>query len=277
MNGSSYPDAEVRVPERTGLTVTAALCWWDERPEDLVECVRGMANVADRVVALDGAYRRYPDATPQSPPEQAEAIRETAKEVGLECVVLTPDRLWAGQVEKRSYLLAMASVGSDWIVVVDADHVIHADRASVRAELANFSPEVDVITAPYYTPMSERGLGNSAATGWHRRIAGHREDVAFFFRALPGLRVEGFHWFYSGIKNGKRVWVLHNDDGPGLPRYRFRSFYEVEHRTLFRDERHILAGRAFCNDRVMVVDRTGQEDDMPNLPRPVFDYVSVPY
>ena len=48
------------------MIVTAALCWWNELPEDLERCVRGVANVADRVVALDGAYRRYPTGTARS-------------------------------------------------------------------------------------------------------------------------------------------------------------------------------------------------------------------
>src|SRR5512134_3918183 len=100
------------------MIVTAALAWWDERPEDLVDCVKGMANVADRVIALDGAYRRYPAATITSPADQAEAIASTAADVGLDCLILTPDRLWAGQLEKRTYLVQAAAVQSDWIVVV---------------------------------------------------------------------------------------------------------------------------------------------------------------
>ena len=42
------------------MIVTAALCWWNELPEDLDRCIRAAALIADRVVALDGAYRRYP-------------------------------------------------------------------------------------------------------------------------------------------------------------------------------------------------------------------------
>ena len=37
------------------MIVTAALIWYDERSEDLERCVRGMATIADRVIAVDGA------------------------------------------------------------------------------------------------------------------------------------------------------------------------------------------------------------------------------
>ncbi len=150
------------------------------------------------------------------------------------------------------------------------------DRDAVRRELANL--QSDVVAAPYWTPVPKgRSIGAAAATGWHRRVAGNRELMTFLFRALPGIRVEGRHWWYSALKGGRRVWLIHDDFGPGLPPARLAAFYEVEHRTLLRDERHILAGRAFCNDRVKVVELTGQEDDVPGLPPPEFDFAAVPY
>jgi len=260
------------------MIVTAALCWWNERPADLIECVRGMANIADRVVALDGAYRRHPQATVTSPTNQAKAIRRTAAEVGLACLILAPDRLWAGQIEKRTYLLSMAAVASDWIVVVDADHIVHADREAVRAELASLPESVDVITAPYPVPLNEaRPLDDSAPTDWHRRSSGRADRHRLLFRALPGLRVEKRHWHVSGVKDGERVWVIHDDSGPGLPAAELTAHYEVEHRCLFRDQERVLASRAFCNDRTMIVEQTGQEDDLPGLPEPIFDYRTLPF
>lgn len=259
------------------MIITAALCWYDEPPELLERCVRGMANLCDRVVALDGAYRRYPGAQIASPPEQAETIRRTAAEVGLDAVILTPERLWAGQVEKRSYLIAMAAVRSDWIAVVDADHIIHADRDAIRAELAGYPASIDVLAVPYRTPAPSdgRSIAATAATNWHARAPTFTDYLGLTFRALPGLHVEGLHYYYSAWKDGRKVAVL--NDGDCLPRHTTAAFYEVEHVTLQRDERRILAGRAFCNDRVGVVAQTGQEDDVPGLPAPIFDYTSVPY
>lgn len=261
--------------------ITAALVWWDEPVALLEDYVRGVANVADRLVAVDGAYRRYPGGTPRSPAAQARTIRRVCEETNLGCLILIPDRLWAGQVEKRSFCLAAASVGSDWLVIADADHIIHTDRASVQAELGRLSSTVDVISVPFVTPMHPvRSLAKSSATNWHRGIAGRRIALSHIIRALPGLRVEGRHWTYRAIKEGVPVRLsfgMDVQDPAELTIYPLLTPYEVEHRTLLRDNRRLRAGRAFCNDRIIVYERTGQEDDVPGLPSPVFDYTTVPY
>jgi hypothetical protein len=260
--------------------ITCALVWYDERPEDLEACIRGMADIADKVVAVDGAYRRYPDAHIASPPEQADTIRRVAAEVGLECDVVVPDRLWAGQIEKRSFVLQRASVGTDWIAIVDTDWIIHADRATARKELQRCHDRgVDVVTVTMSTPSGDA----APATNWHQRMSGTRTPIQHFFRPLPDLKVETLHWYYSATKNGQKVWMWHGRRRRGaarlpiLPPYPLRARYLIEHVTFQRDQRHILAGRAFCNDREMVLRLTGQEDDVPGLPPPVFDYDTVPY
>ena len=257
------------------MTITAALVWYDEEPKDLAACVAGVATVADRIVAVDGAYRRYPDAHISSPPEQAAIIHDAAAKAGIEAVVYTPNRLWAGQLEKRTFLMQKASIDTDWIAVVDTDWIIRADRDSVHRELAEYGPDIDVVSVPFYTTPGDR-----YATGWHRKQVDVREPMAHLFRPLPGFLVEVHHWWYSAMKGNERVWMWYSDGGQArrsLPHYQIRSFYEIEHQTTARDEKHILAGRAFCNDRVMVFDRTGQEDDVPGLPEPVWDYVTEPY
>jgi hypothetical protein len=255
--------------------ITAAMIWYDERPEDLEACVRGMANIADRVVAVDGAYRRYPNARVTSPPQQAEMIRSTAAELGLECEIHEPTELWAGQVEKRSFTLQRASQDSDWVAVVDSDWIIRTQREAARAEIAEMGSRVDVIAVRMLTPPSDMPF----ATGWHQRQSGTRRRIPHLFRSLPGMRVEKRHWWYSAVKDGQRVWMWNDPmriDRPVLRAYRMvRTRYDIEHRTLLRDEKHILDSRAFLNDREMVVHRTGQEDDLPHLPRPKFDYETV--
>ena len=269
------------------MIVTAGLAWYDE-PTDLLEaCVRGAAEIADRIVAIDGAYRRYPDAQPASPSEQVDTIRRVAAEVGLEADVYIPDQLWAGQVEKRTFLLRRAAEGSDWLALIDADHIIHANREAARKELEEYDPSVVLLTVPFYTPTNPvRSVRKSSASHWHAGLAGKWIDHTHLVRALPGFRVERFHYWYSALYRGKRVWVpfggtpsrkLGARPYPVMPAHPIEAYYEVEHVTLLRDERHILAGRAFCNDRVMVVKQTGQEDDVPGLPPPVFDYETVPY
>lgn len=268
------------------MKLTAALCWYDEKVEDLEACVKGAANVADHFLAVDGAYRRYPNAKPSSPPEQAEAIRAACKSAGMTCEIWTPEDLWAGQVEKRSALLELASARNpNWIALLDADHIIHTDRLWARGTLNTLveNPDIDVLAVSYLTPANDsRPIEQSAATNWHTSLSGTRTYVPHILRVLPKMRVERFHWWYSAEKLGERVWLWGEGDQADGARslqwfYIDPERYTVEHRCLERDERHVLENRAFCNDRVKVVAATGQEDDVPGLPAPEFDYESMPY
>lgn len=274
--GRSYHNVPEPVRTVGTMHVTAALCWWNERPQDLAACIEGAANIADRVVALDGAYVRYPGATVASDPRQAKAIRAACDKAGIECLVVTPDRLWAGQIEKRNHLLALAAVGSEWIVTLDADHIISTDRDAVRAELYNST--ADVVEVPFHTPRdTKRGDVRSAAGQWHLAQADGPQMIPQVWRASLGLHVQTHHWWMTGTKNGQKVWAWAGDHTmQHLPHAAFVTPYTVEHRTLLRTDEQVLASRAFCNDREMVVAHTGQEDDVPTLPRPVFDYVRMP-
>lgn len=259
------------------MIVTAALPWWNELPDDLYRCVRSLENIADRLVALDGAYARYPEATVRSSADECEAIRDAATDAGIEATIIQPDRLWAGQVEKRSYLLAMASIGSHWIATLDADHIIKADREAVRKALRRELS--DVIDVPYVTPIDpDRKMKDAAVGKWHEDQTVGRMMVPHLWRVLPGMKVEKFHWWYSAHKNGYKVWLWGGDgEHPTVQHSTFKRNYEVEHRSLFRTDEQIRLSRAFLNDRQMVVEATGQEDDRPGLPRPQFDYAPVPW
>jgi len=262
--------------------VTAALSWWNERPADLVDCVNGIAQVADRVVAVDGAYFRYPNATARSDGSQVEAIRETALASGLDPLIIQPSRTWAGEIEKRSALFALAAAHSDWVVVVDTDHIISADREGVRKELE--SATVDVFDVPFRTPYTGSAAEKSA-TNWHKEQADNEIRYPLILRALPGLTVVKRHWWYVAYKDGQEVWLSGGDFAPterlqGLTYAEhgiLESRYSVEHRCFLRSEEQMLAARAWYNDRVIVVERTGQEDSVPGLPEPRYDYVTVPY
>jgi hypothetical protein len=237
-----------------------------------------MATVADRVVAVDGAYARYPGATVTSPADQAEAIRVTAQEVGLEAVIYEPQRLWGGQVEKRDYLLRQASVGSDWIAVVDADFLISGQRNRVRRDLVTYGPDVDVVRVVIETPTGH----GEYASHWHRRVEKWRSnELEHFFRVLPEMSVERLHWQYGALKDGEPVWLfgIPDDTRRKLPSVLLRSYrsYLIRHLTLQRSHEQILASRAYLNDREWVVEQSGQEDDQPGLSRPTWDYVSLPF
>lgn len=284
MNGSSYhevpePPAQRRTvtAERVSvdvapvedLTITAALSWWDESADMLQRAVRASAHIADRIVALDGAYRRFPGGTPASPPEQAEAIREAAAAVGLDCLVLAPDRLWSGEEEKRTYLYQLAAIGSDWIAVVDADHIIACEREVTRSTIASRS-DVDVWSVDLYTrPNEARAMGESAAGPWHAQSAGIVIPFAHLLRALPDIRVERFHWWHSALLGTERVWMQYGGNDYAVPDGRrvlphvHLDGYRVDHETLYHDADRVRANRAFYDDRAVIVGRTESEDDWP--------------
>lgn len=262
------------------MIITAALPWYDELPEDLEACIAGVANVADNLIALDGSYRRYPNAKVRSPRAQVDAIYGAARNVGLDCTVVLPDRLWLGQVEKRTELLKLATAESDWICLVDTDHIVSTDRNTTRSIIEQTPSDICVWDAKYITPNNlDKDFKDSAAGKWHIAMTKASVFIPHILRSLPDMRVERFHWWYSAMKGGSRVWVFNPDTRVnrtqkeyGFVTHKRLDNYTVEHRCLFRDQRHVLEGRAFCNDREMVVKLTGQEDDMPGLPRPVFDY-----
>jgi hypothetical protein len=236
----------------------------------------GLSLICDRVVALDGAYRRYPGATVRSDPKQAKAIRQACEHYGLGCLILEPDRLWAGQIEKRNHLLALAAIGSDWIVTVDADQVIYTEREPVRNELRNST--ADVVDVPFHTPKNpKRPMRDSAPGQWHVDQTRQPEMIPQVWRASLGLRIEQRHWWIAATKRGQKVWAWGGPNAePRLPHAAFVTPYRTEHRVLHRTDEQVKASRAFCNDRAEVVVKTGQEDDVPGLTPPVFDYVTVP-
>lgn len=256
------------------MIVTASLIWWNEPPDVLERCVRGIATVADRIVAVDGAYRRYPGATVRSSKEQEETIRDVAAEEGLGAVVIIPTRLWAGQLEKRTFALQVAADGSDWIAQVDADWVASGDREAVRREL--FTTHHQVVNVRFCTPSADTDF----ATNWHKRESGNCVRYPHFFRALKDIRVEERHWWISATYKGKRVWMQHSPRRlkmPLLPQLPLKAPYRIDHLFTERSEEQVLAGRAFCNDRNMVMQLTGQEDHIEGLPDPVWDYATIPY
>ena len=255
------------------MIVTAALAWWRETPEDLAAAVRSWAGIADRVVAFDGSYRRYPGATIRSSDAEVEAIRLAAHESGLQCLIHQPEVLWAGQVEKRSALLQEAAKDSDWIIVVDTDHHVTTDRVAARAALEAMPARVYSVGVDFFTPTNEdRPDEERFATNWHAAADGRTEPMAVIFRALP-WEVRQKHWHYYAKVGDSEI----RRDYGGRPDAMIGVPFVVKHLTQFRTEQQLRDGRAFCNDRVLVVKQTGQEDDVPGLPPPVFDYDTLPY
>lgn len=242
------------------MTVTAMLAWWNEPVELLDACVRSLARIADRVVAVDGGYERWPGATRTSPPDQAAAITTAGKAAGVKVEIYEPEGLWPGQVAKRDYMLRAAAQRSSWVFPVDADWILHGPREAIRHELEETRFNV-VDVAFYTTPNYTRPLEQTAATEWHEGLVGETIRIPILFRALPGMRVERFHWWYSALLNDKRVG-LWGCEGvyPSVPSMPLKAPMLVEHRCLHRPRAKVLQNRRFCTDRVELVAATGQED-----------------
>ena len=264
------------------MRVTAALSWWNEDPAVLEACVRSAAGVADRIIAIDGAYARYPGATITSSAEQAEAIRSA----GLPCEIIVPDRLWRGQCEKRTALMQRAAEGSDWVLVLDADWVLHANGDGVRDELARSVS--DVFEVPFVNPPNPQS--SLAPSRWHQDQLARSESHPVLYRALPGFQVERLHYYVSAMKGAERIWL--QSDGPQdyadpptphsgtsyrtAVRALLTSECWIEHRWAWRSDDAKLREREYENDRWKVFHLTGQEDDQEGLPAPDYDSEEFP-
>lgn len=241
------------------MIVTAMLAWWDEPPDMLATCVESLPVLCDRLVAVDGGYELTPGATAQSPPEQAKAIRAAAKKAGIPLDLYVPETLWEGQVQKRDFLMQQATKEADWVMPVDADYVLHGPRDAIRSELGRV--EADSVQVEFYTSVPE-GLDvkRVAPHAWHSEIAGYSLMTNLLFRALPEMRVEFRHWWYSGLKDGKRVALWGCDEVyPRAATWTLQAPLLVEHRCFFRDRMRLDRNKAFCARRDQQVTREGVE------------------
>jgi hypothetical protein len=249
------------------MIITAALAWFDEAPEDLDKFVRSLDGFVDRLVAVDGGYERYPGAAVRSPRDEEEAIASAAADIGLPVEVHIPDRVWAGQIEKRNHLIDLAGAGSDWIFTLDADHILHGIREEFRHEVEHVRVGCARIDIDFYTTINhERPLAETSSTDWHSDLAGEHRRMGLLMRALDEIRYERFHWWISAMAvptgyTRQRVWVYGGDSSyPQVQGYMLQAPFFIEHRCHFRRDRNIIANRVFCEDRVSIVQATGQED-----------------
>lgn len=244
------------------MTITAALSWFDEDPEMLHDFVLSLDGAVDKLVAVDGAYARYAYAATRSDPEQADALVDACDEINLPLDLYVPERIWQGQIEKRNFLTENALPGSDWIFTLDADCRLRGSASEFRRELEHV--DVHRVNLEERTPADpDRSLDDTSPTPWHRWLADNTIRIGLVLRALPGLRYERFHWWVSGVDNGRRLWVFGGDNDSTYPHgasHDLEAPFWVEHRCHFRTEEEVLARRAFYADRVDLVAATGHED-----------------
>lgn len=178
------------------------LNWFAEDPDWLYKGITSLAKVpVDVVVAADGAYMLYPDGEPSSAPEQRQAISDACGEIGATWDICTPTQLWAGgEVEKRTHLFRMAEQHAtpheDWYLVWDADEVLgRANDIKPRLQATDLDcADLTAIERP----------GPEAPTATASRFPTRK-----FYRAIPGLYVEGNHYTYRDPE-GRYLWGNQN-------------------------------------------------------------------
>lgn len=236
------------------MIVTAMLAWYDEDPDILYRAVHSAGVIADRIVAADGRWEFY-TGQDISPPDQYDAIIQAAHDADLQ-VAIDHRPLWSGQVGKRNHLLAMAT-GSDWVLPLDADWELKGNRTRIRTQLEK--TEADAMLVLFHTPPNGNApLQDVAATSWHESLSNQTILEPFVMRYLPEIRIDDYHWQHSGLDtNGNRValWGTHHPESTRA----HLSDMTITHWCLHRDQRTILANRAYCDQRDKYAAHHGRE------------------
>ncbi|MCQ9178721.1 hypothetical protein KMT30_06685 [Streptomyces sp. IBSBF 2953] len=181
------------------MRVIGMLSWYEEPAPWLAECVAGLAQLCDHLIAVDGPYAMFPGATrkPASGSEQADTIARAAAGAGIGCTIHVPREPWWGnEVAKRDSMfrlaMTMARPGVDWLLRVDADEVFTQVPVDTKKSLAETDLDVAEVT------LWERGDGVDS-----------QQPLRVLYRALPGIRIQQAHYVVTvpGLDGGHRVLV----------------------------------------------------------------------
>jgi hypothetical protein len=190
------------------LKLVGLVSFYDERPDWLSACVASLSRCCDHVVALDGAYRLFPQAKAHSGDVQAGAIVATAQSLGMGVTYSAPGIPWLGnEVEKRNRLLELGKAVSDeddWFLVLDADSIVRDIPSDLHARLEQTTHDVGTY---FLTEAFEGGTG--------------RYEARYLYRARRDLHIEQTHFGYRA--NGSNLW-----ENGGLPAC--QTDLVVEHR-----------------------------------------------
>jgi hypothetical protein len=169
--------------------IVALLSYFREPDSFLKQMVKSLPRVGvDRLIALDGAYARFPGGTAHSPRSNRRVLERACESASVDLWHVAPDDVWAGdEIEKRSVLFTLAesiTTPDDWYLVVDGDEqVTHVD-GDVPA-LLNGTDRI-VAECELYAHDGAQPL-------------------RMFFKAERGLRPVGTHFTY-GLPDGRIVW-----------------------------------------------------------------------
>jgi hypothetical protein len=214
--------------------IVATLAWYKEPPEMLARMTRSLAGVADELIAVDGRWRFFDDAsdTALSSDAEVEAIERAADEIGLPRMIIRMDRVWNSQVEKRSFMCQAGIVAdATWLFVIDADEYVEkADMPALRDCLSATDLDVAMV-------MHKRGAPALQSPSAIRRI----------YRASTGVGVETAHMGYR-TRDGR--W-LHGDHAfvNTEPALDLSSYLTLSHPVLGRSPERLQMREDYCYAR----------------------------
>lgn len=184
-----------------------------------------------QVVAVDGRYELFPADTAISPIDQHAAIVACCRELGVGLTLHVPDRVWPGEVEKRTFHFALAyavSEPGDWFWIMDADEVISRAPADLKDRLS--ATALDCADMEAVDVMAQK-------------INDPRVPVTFnvrhLFRAQP-IRVSTNHITYV-TPDGRLLWGYEGGDQPFEEALDLSPVLQLEHRPGSRTQERNLA------------------------------------
>lgn len=206
--------------------IVALLCWYDERPAHLYECVRALGSCCHTVVAVDGAWELWPEGTPHSSNLEAEAIVQASLDADLGLLLHQPVGIWESEIAKRTaaFNLGRTVAGRyDWFLVVDSDEIAGTqDKAGLLDELDHCGDLVAQV---------------DFATTWLASPFPVHHGIRRLYRNLPDLAVTGLHSIYVATHpDGGRV-ILNGDERlhEVEPAADLRHLLTLHHRKDIRD------------------------------------------
>jgi hypothetical protein len=182
-------------PGANGDVIVAALCWYDEPPELLEQCISSLQGVAAHLVALDGRWDHF-DGPSVSPPHQGLLIEALSARLGIP-LTMPSSRPYTTQVEKRAALMEWArGTGLPWVLVIDADELItDVDTAALEDALLRTPHDVAMVTG------GRRG----------RTVRPSERPIRRLYRSSTGVTVRHAHNGYVSSDNrflhGDPCWV----------------------------------------------------------------------
>lgn len=179
--------------------IIGLLCWYDESPSWLAECVASVAGVVDHLIAVDGGYQFFPGAIerPLSRIEEADTIARTCSGLNIGLTLHREHRAFDGnEVEKRSLALDLAynvAREQDWLLIFDADEVVRLKAPDLKEKLA----ETEFLVASYglADALDIQSLRDAekvpVPTNYESESV---QPVRDLHRAVPGLHYEDAHY-----------------------------------------------------------------------------------